>query len=856
MTTAAARSRGFADLNMPPGSSDKSQQPMGSAFPGSNLYPNKSIWTSSLSNARERSIGSKDSEGSPSGSSALAANSEADVWGSGSNPWNTESSTRSVSTSPNRCRDTAIPNGPGFFDHAPAAIGVKKGGFGGSKIFADDPSVYGQAFASQKRPAAAEASYMDQLAAYPQARDSSLPPSRQTQGSPAAFPEYRRGHTPSNSIHSQRGMPSTAGPSFTNHSVNQRAFNLNKQIDDDLSLHLRGRLNMDHNRNNINNAAAFNSTPPPSQLNPGCQPWTDASSTAYDGSLKLHTESMPAYSVMKRGSMDRISPSAEYYLPSGGSSQNFAASPESWPARPSSSRDAQGNGAERCHVPQQLPAGFAPTPSFYPSQYSFPPNLPPQYAQSLLDLCGQGQPLRHNMIPAYNLGPVPPVYGIPTSLPPIRPSRDQDPGKGVRSALLDEFRSSHKSSKRYDLKDIYNHVVEFSGDQHGSRFIQQKLESANSDEKDRIFREIEPNAVQLMKDVFGNYVVQKFFEHGNQIQKKVLAEKMRGRVMDLSMQVYACRVVQKALEHVLVEQQAELTKELEVDVVRVIRDQNGNHVVQKIIELVPRQHMDFIMDSVRGQVIGLASHAYGCRVIQRMLEHGSETDKRDLMLELHASAQMLMTDQYGNYVAQHVVQHGKAEDRARMIDLVLAQLLTLSKHKFASNVVEKCLEHATAEQRTNIRELLLSVGPDGSLHLQSMVRDQYGNYVIQKLLGLLHGSEREMLMEEIRPLLNTIKKNSSSRQLQALEKLLETGPGGPATRNDGPSSHADDNSAADTPALTNETSSPQSSSPRSAHISAVGIPSEDDGKSGLDGDLGHLGKLPVSLTPQFGEEEA
>jgi pumilio RNA-binding family len=49
--------------------------------------------------------------------------------------------------------------------------------------------------------------------------------------------------------------------------------------------------------------------------------------------------------------------------------------------------------------------------------------------------------------------------------------------------------------------------VEFSGDQHGSRFIQQKIESASSEEKQMIFDEIVPdNTLQLVQDVFGNYV--------------------------------------------------------------------------------------------------------------------------------------------------------------------------------------------------------------------------------------------------------------------------------------------------------------------------------------------------------------
>ena len=95
------------------------------------------------------------------------------------------------------------------------------------------------------------------------------------------------------------------------------------------------------------------------------------------------------------------------------------------------------------------------------------------------------------------------------------------------------------------LKDIYNHVVEFSGDQYGSRFIQQKLETANSDEKDQVFGEIQPNSIQLMTDVFGNYVIQKLFEHGSQPQKKILANQMKGHIMTLSTQMYGCRVVQK-----------------------------------------------------------------------------------------------------------------------------------------------------------------------------------------------------------------------------------------------------------------------------------------------------------------------
>ncbi len=158
------------------------------------------------------------------------------------------------------------------------------------------------------------------------------------------------------------------------------------------------------------------------------------------------------------------------------------------------------------------------------------------------------QPYGINTQTAFGLSamaPFLPALGMwSESLQQRGPARAHEPVH-LRSPLLEEFRSNAKTNKRYELREIYDHIVEFSGDQHGSRFIQQKLETANSEEKERVFLEILPNSIQLMKDVFGNYVIQKFFEHGTQHQKTILAEQMKGQMLTLSLQTYGCRVVQK-----------------------------------------------------------------------------------------------------------------------------------------------------------------------------------------------------------------------------------------------------------------------------------------------------------------------
>ncbi|KAK3827028.1 MAG: armadillo-type protein [Linnemannia gamsii] len=342
---------------------------------------------------------------------------------------------------------------------------------------------------------------------------------------------------------------------------------------------------------------------------------------------------------------------------------------------------------------------------------------------------------------------------------------------GQRSALLEDFRNN-KSNKKYELKDIEGSVVEFSSDQHGSRFIQQKLETATDEEKQMIFEEIMPHALQLMTDVFGNYVIQKFFEHGQQDQKTALAKQMEGHVLSLALQMYGCRVVQKGLEHVLSDQQAILVKELDGNVLKCVKDQNGNHVIQKAIECVPAEHIQFIIGSFTGQVYSLATHPYGCRVIQRMFEHCADT-KTPLMDELHKYIPNLVQDQYGNYVIQHILERGQPSEKSLVVSKIYGQVLPLSKHKFASNVVEKCVAYGSKLDRQKLIEEVITTKPDGTSPLVLMMKDQFANYVVQKMLDVVDGNQRDVLVAKIRPHLGSLKKYTYGKHLiSKVERLM------------------------------------------------------------------------------------
>lgn len=348
--------------------------------------------------------------------------------------------------------------------------------------------------------------------------------------------------------------------------------------------------------------------------------------------------------------------------------------------------------------------------------------------------------------------------------------RQNDRCQSLRSSLLEEFRNN--KNKKYELKDIFGYIVEFSGDQHGSRFIQQALEKANSEDKEVVFQEIYPNSLQLMTDVFGNYIIQKFIEHGNQTQKTLLLEQMKGHILNLSLQTYGCRVVQKVLEYIEIDQQINLVKELDGYVLKCIKNQNGNHVIQKIIEKVPMEHIQFIMDTFQGQIYTLAIHPYGCRVVQRML--GCCSQARHILNELHLYSRSLIRDQYGNYCIQHIIEKGEPEDRSKVISVVKENILKFSKHKYASNVVEKCITYGTDEEKKILIDEIMKKNEDGTPRLLPMMKDQYANYVIKKALDIASGDQLNKLIAEIKPHMQFLKKNLHGKALSLNIERLTT----------------------------------------------------------------------------------
>lgn len=82
----------------------------------------------------------------------------------------------------------------------------------------------------------------------------------------------------------------------------------------------------------------------------------------------------------------------------------------------------------------------------------------------------------------------------------------------------------------------------------------------------------------------------------------------------------------------------------------------------------------------------------------------------------------------GNHVVQKCIECVEPNALQFIINAFQGQVFSLSTHPYGCRVIQRILEHCMADQTTPVLEELHQ-------HTEQLLQDQYGNYVIQHVLG-------------------------------------------------------------------------------------------------------------------------
>ncbi|ORY10564.1 armadillo-type protein [Clohesyomyces aquaticus] len=316
----------------------------------------------------------------------------------------------------------------------------------------------------------------------------------------------------------------------------------------------------------------------------------------------------------------------------------------------------------------------------------------------------------------------------------------------------------------YDLKTMARQeIYGLCKDQHGCRFLQKKLEERNTEYLEIIFNETAPHVVELMTDPFGNYLCQKLLEYTNNEQRNTLVRNASPSLVQIALNQHGTRALQKMIEFISTpEQIAMITAAFSGKVVELIQDLNGNHVIQKCLNHLKSEDAQFIFDAVGMNCITVGTHRHGCCVLQRCIDHASGFQKVNLVRQITMCSFLLVQDPFGNYVVQYILDLADAGFTTPMCLGFAGKVAELSKQKFSSNVIEKCIRCADEETKRILVEELMHPN-----ELEKLMRDSYGNYVIQTALEFAPPDLCVHLIEAMRPILPGIRQTPYGRRIQS-----------------------------------------------------------------------------------------
>ncbi|KAI1780467.1 ARM repeat-containing protein [Hypoxylon cercidicola] len=423
---------------------------------------------------------------------------------------------------------------------------------------------------------------------------------------------------------------------------------------------------------------------------------------------------------------------------------------------PVTSSQAAGQG------PASTGANSSGLPSFgygQPFYNGYGPNNPNGngYGMNMLTMGIQNMGMSN--FPPQNYGPYGPGPG------PVYPGSAQ-PRDSQQRVIQQRRAQDSEAMNRYanmPLEQATGQIYGLCKDQFGCRYLQKQLENRSPEQVHMIWQETNQHIVDLMTDPFGNYLCQKLLEYCTDDERTVLIQNASPKMVDIAKNAHGTRALQKMIESVSTPTHVQLIiQALGGKVVDLIQDINGNHVIQKCLNKLSSQSAQFIFTAVGNRCIDVGTHRHGCCVLQRCIDHASGDQKMWLITKITENATRLVQDPFGNYVVQYIIDLNDTAFTEPLVQQFRGRICQLSRHKFSSNVIEKCLRCGNEDSKDIMVNELLSPG-----EMDRLLRDNFGNYVVQTALEHATQTKKIMLVEAIRPLLPAIRHTPYGRRLQA-----------------------------------------------------------------------------------------
>ncbi|ANQ06670.1 RNA-binding protein of pumilio/mpt5 family [Plasmodium coatneyi] len=219
-------------------------------------------------------------------------------------------------------------------------------------------------------------------------------------------------------------------------------------------------------------------------------------------------------------------------------------------------------------------------------------------------------------------------------------------------------------------------------------------------------------------------------------------EKLMSDILFLCFHKNGCKyVIKKMKENEDTEEKRIIQKSLLLDAVSLCPDVYGSYVAQSVFDLSDDTYKERFTDQFLEQTRFLSLHTYGCRLIQKSLESLCNEYKSKIFRQLQNDLITYICHQNGNHVIQKCIEVLPSGHIDTIINNIEEYLPFLSSHAYGCRIVQRIYEVGNTNQINRLNDKIVK-----KIYL---IKNRYGNYVIQKCFEHSDDTVRFIITDEI-----------------------------------------------------------------------------------------------------------
>ena len=302
--------------------------------------------------------------------------------------------------------------------------------------------------------------------------------------------------------------------------------------------------------------------------------------------------------------------------------------------------------------------------------------------------------------------------------------------------------------KLFDMNEqnLYNYIIT----QKGSRDVQNIIKKVNENDVEILITKIKNYFSDITIDKYGNYFSRKLIQICLPSQRIQLLESMNNRFVEIANNSYGTHPLQSLIEIINMPEEKKIVLKYILNNESILAlDSKGTHVLQKFISCTKDEERYELNQNLINLIDKLIINPFGVCVLIQLVKHTKDKNITKKIANYITERDPLSFIQhpYANYAVQSLISNTDLSYCDAIIDTIVQNYLSLSMQKFSSNVVENCIKFG---KENTVKKIFRNIIEQEKL--ESLLNNNYGNFVLEKLIARLNKEEKMIFIKKIEKL--------------------------------------------------------------------------------------------------------